>query len=127
MAVDDPGQGVGQVSKRIDVVQLKVSTREAMTAQCSAPPSEPANSAYSELDLGSFRPMLGEVELDLRRNYIRCNGVAVASAARFGRNYDQKTAFNFLRRGTVVPRCSAVVCDRLQRWFAQQFHRSWHM
>jgi hypothetical protein len=46
MAVDDPGDDVGEVGLRIDAIELQVSISDAMTAQCSAPPSEPAKSAF---------------------------------------------------------------------------------
>jgi hypothetical protein len=49
MTVDDPGEDVCQISERIDVVQLAGSISEATVAQCSAPPSEPANSAFFRL------------------------------------------------------------------------------
>ena len=39
--VDDPRKGVGEIGVRVDV-----SISEAMTAQLSAPPSEPAKSAF---------------------------------------------------------------------------------
>jgi hypothetical protein len=41
---------VSQASGSTSLI-LQVSTSEAMTAQCSAPPSEPANSAFLRLSL----------------------------------------------------------------------------
>ena len=46
MAVDDFGDHVGEIGVWIDAIKLQVSISEAMTAQCSPPPSEPANSAF---------------------------------------------------------------------------------
>ena len=49
MAGDDAGDDVGEVGVRIDAVELAVSTSEAIVAQCSPPPSEPAKSAFFRL------------------------------------------------------------------------------
>ena len=49
MAVDDPGDDVGEVGLRIDSVEFAGSISEAMIAQCSPPPSEPAKRAFLRL------------------------------------------------------------------------------
>lgn len=47
MAGDDPGDHVNEVGVRLDAFELEcVSISEAIVAQCSAPPSEPAKSAF---------------------------------------------------------------------------------
>ena len=46
VAGDDAGDDVGEVGIGIDAVELAVSMSEAIVAQCSAPPSEPAKSAF---------------------------------------------------------------------------------
>lgn len=46
MAVDDAGDDVGEVRYGSTPINLQVSMSEAITAQCSAPPSEPANRAF---------------------------------------------------------------------------------
>jgi hypothetical protein len=51
MPVDDFGQDVGEIGERIDVVELASLDRDAPTAQCSAPPSDPENSAFLRLSL----------------------------------------------------------------------------
>jgi hypothetical protein len=42
VTVDDAGDDVGEVTEPTTLSSLQASTSEAMTAQCSAPPSEPA-------------------------------------------------------------------------------------
>jgi hypothetical protein len=49
VAIDDPGDDVGEVGVRLSPMSLQVRISEAMTAQCSPPPSEPANMAFLRL------------------------------------------------------------------------------
>jgi hypothetical protein len=42
IAVDDPSEYVGEIAGRLDALSLQVSISDAMTAQCSASPSEPS-------------------------------------------------------------------------------------
>lgn len=46
MAVDDSGEDVSEVAQRLTLFSLQLSTSDATVAQCSAPPSEPAKSAF---------------------------------------------------------------------------------
>jgi hypothetical protein len=49
VTIDDRCKNVGQIRERVDVVQLACSIRDATVAQCSAPPSDPANNAFFRL------------------------------------------------------------------------------
>jgi hypothetical protein len=49
MTLDDPGEDVGEVRHRIDVVEFAGLDERSDGAQCSAPPSEPANNAFFRL------------------------------------------------------------------------------
>jgi hypothetical protein len=57
MTVDDPGEDIGEIPERVDVIQFTVSINEATVAQCPAPPSEPANNAFFRLSA------IGRIEL----------------------------------------------------------------
>jgi hypothetical protein len=46
VVVDDASDDVGEIGVRSTPMSLQVSISEAMTAQCSPPPSEPANRAF---------------------------------------------------------------------------------
>ena len=46
MAADDAGDDVGDVGQGIDVVELGGLGERGEDAQCSAPPSEPADRAF---------------------------------------------------------------------------------
>ena len=46
MSLDDAGDGGGEKASGSTPFSLQVSTSEAVAAQCSAPPSEPAKRAF---------------------------------------------------------------------------------
>jgi hypothetical protein len=84
MTVDDFGKDVGQIAGWVDVVELTGSIREVMVAQCSAPPSNPANNAFFRLSAigrmerstvllsSSMRP--SSMSASGLPNATRCNG-----------------------------------------------------
>lgn len=51
MPVDDPGQDVGEIGERIDVVELASLDQGCDDGPMSTPPSDPANSAFLRLSL----------------------------------------------------------------------------